>query len=340
MTNLRTFSKKSIPFISVLFFLSSFADAQPVLNAEQLTPFPGQSLSIGGSETVVPPGPSGADQVWDFSALSSTFPSQVSFQPVTDQPGAMDFPGSTHVLSDENYTINQYFTFTDDSASLDGNSAFILGDTIVDRAPDPVRLFQFPLSFGLSYTDIYTFENSGNISTLGDLVHTVDGYGTLILPSTTLVDVLRIKREGEITNYLYDEEGNLINTVVSPVVLYDYVSAGYPYPVINMNIIEEDTSISYLTGLVTSVYERGSASDLSIYPNPVCHGNLTIEAKEPLVSVEAFEMNGKRIPLNQDLIKISGTTASVDCENLRPGYLILTIESRKGRYSERVMICE
>src|SRR4030095_6772358 len=89
---------------------------------------------------------------------------------------------------------------------------------------DALDYLHFPLTYMDQFTDSYEAIGSGDTTT-GRIEVTADGYGTLILPSGTFNDCLRlqeVRRDTNITDGVISFESN--DT------FYHYYVNGYPEP--------------------------------------------------------------------------------------------------------------
>lgn len=175
---------------------ATYLQAQPVIsNAEDFsigTVLKFQQCEPGG----VLPGNAGADQIWDFSDLSSlpdtTIETMVS---PGSTPSGNDFPEAnlTESYSDGRYVYvdkqtngNYLVGFADPAAGL----------TI--HYPNAMQFAVRPITFETNITDEFTISysvNSLNFVGAGTVNILADGYGTLILPNATYENVLRLKVE-------------------------------------------------------------------------------------------------------------------------------------------------
>jgi hypothetical protein len=261
------------------------------------------------------------------------------FQPVADQPGADQFPESTHVLTDDQGSFFQYFTYSSDTASINGNVIEVFGDLFTTRFPDPIKLFEFPLVFDTSFEDIYTLNDgvAGQIISKTEVANSIDAYGTLELPSMSFDEVLRIKRDQTISNYTYDPEGNPLDTTFSSAVQYDYVAAGYPYPLAIISIVQGDTGVTFLTDLATGLVEPELSEEVKIFPNPGVAGEFRFESNHPVVRVRVFDLSGKSVA-QFDRSARRTDRGYIDLRHLNAGTYIIEFSGDGFFHSQKLMI--
>jgi hypothetical protein len=322
--------------LSIVFSLS----AQPTIEADDMTPVPGQIISWTQSVEIVPVGVAGQGVIWDYSDLSSFFSNDFSFELIDDQIGADEFPTSTHVLSDPSMETFQYFTFDSDSMSINGIVFDAIEDTVINRLPDPLKFYEFPMQFGDSFSDTYSFQDisSENIGQRVELVSSIDGFGTLVLPSGSVSNVLRIYRTGESELYIYNPEGEILDTVSTVLTQIDFVAAGYQYPLVSYAIQEGDTSISYIANVVTAVEEINTPSYFSLFPNPVSDNFFTLTSEEKIHSIAIFDLTGRLIKSIDDSYFSNSREVRVDCSGLPNGTYMVQVSDKNGYHSLRFVV--
>ncbi|MFN0203155.1 MAG: hypothetical protein ACKVTZ_16635, partial [Bacteroidia bacterium] len=189
-------------FTVFLLFVSLYGVSQPNITANTIASSPGV---YGVSQMVAYPssvGASGANAVWDFTSLTSTGSSNMSFVAPSSTAYASFFPNAT--LATPTTTGNgSGYAYCD----VDASGFVILGT--YDTSPTLTRKVtysdpetQIPAPFTYNSTQTHSLaatidQNvSGNITSFsreGSTIFVGDGYGTLKLPNATINNVLRIK---------------------------------------------------------------------------------------------------------------------------------------------------
>src|SRR6187402_1311102 len=84
-------------FYLTLFIICSCSlilHAQPTLTAGNYTPLAGENFYVNYHDGVNPPGPSGANQTWNFSTTGITWTGSHSYATAASAPTASLFPGA------------------------------------------------------------------------------------------------------------------------------------------------------------------------------------------------------------------------------------------------------
>jgi len=144
------------------------------------------------------PGPTGENVTWDFTGISTTgtVVSYTLVDPsVTGQ--AAEFPGA-NVASDDGTGAFGFFKITPSEYTLYG--VYTPSTTI--SYSDPEEYWVFPMTYGTSNSDNLhaEFFSGSDFIRDGSNEFLADGYGTLILPSGTFTNVLRVKIEEDYTD--------------------------------------------------------------------------------------------------------------------------------------------
>lgn len=247
--------------------------AQPVITSS-FNPAPGDQYKFHPVNTQITPGNSGANVVWNFSTV------QIIYNPITGKyispastPYATDFTTAT-VAYEDFYAAGTYHYYTASSNKLEKTGeASVLLTAVYDN---PATMFTFPFTFGTKVTDNY-----GCITPVGTLsLHKTasweaegDAYGTLMLPSGTFQNILRIKIRSVIED---DYPGVVTNKKditeywwVSPTSKRPYLKIIHEIHSTNGTVIDTIRSIQVsdeVSGIGRAVL--GSVCAM-VYPNPV-----------------------------------------------------------------------
>lgn len=339
---------------TLLTFLSAFLlITQPVSTQAQIQLL-STDLAVIGDQVVryndtIPtyaPGGSGANQTWDFSAAIIDETLTTSVQSVASTPYASDF-GSSNLAMTNGTGSYLYFNQNTSLLSTTGAAGDLLetGEIIVAPFSDPLKLHQFPRTYGSFFNDTYAFQAEADGAAFGvyriRLTHnghvydTTDAHGTLITPTGTY-EALRVKS----TDYTTD-------------VIEVKLSAFFPWtPFTTL----QDTSVSYswhskqeklaiaefafdsignparftyssIPPVATvGIEDRQAKGELKVYPSPATDliwivGSGPIDAG---TMVQIFGLDGKLV-LNEQLIENSLAIGS-----LRSGlYFLRLLHSNK-----------
>ncbi len=224
------------------------AIAQPViLNGDNISKSGTSALLYSGVAAGI--GNPGANQTWDFSAVSFTS-TGVTWTVVKPDstPYFSTFPTANYGWTFSKDTSYKYFYFNISATKFD-----VLADNISapgagnDFSPNPKTALKFPFYYGDSVVD--TYQKVGgttiNVST------TYDGYGTLITPYGTYTNVWRVKEIQSTGNGTYTWE--TVNPI-RPIIVYT---------------ISNNSLTMFGNTPITGINDP-KASELSVdlYPNP------------------------------------------------------------------------
>jgi hypothetical protein len=210
-------------------------------------------------------------------------------------PYAAAFPEANLAAQDESGDNYAYFRVTSSEYTLHGVANPAL--TVVYQ--DPEELMIFPLTLGTTNTDdLYAEFTSGiDIIRSGTTVSTGDAYGTLILPSGTFTDVLRVKVEEDYS----DEYVGIPLSLNYNFDLYYWFKEGVTGPLLqyfNQNVDGLVTETLYMNNdieVVTEV-ENLTISEIKVYPNPASE-NITISisnnANRNAENLVIYDVSGK-----------------------------------------------
>jgi hypothetical protein len=159
-----------------------------------MNPVPGNSYTSRSADTNnVTPGPSGANVNWNFASLilKPDSASGVFVNPAST-PYYNRFPSAT--VATLMYGMYSYFYCSSSYMETMGNVSSNMVVTYTDR----LRTFQYPWTYPNSFTD--NFAHTDTLSGIsvnvikGVSIYTIDGWGSLTLPSGTVSNVMRVKK--------------------------------------------------------------------------------------------------------------------------------------------------
>ncbi|NUM32755.1 MAG: T9SS type A sorting domain-containing protein [Bacteroidetes bacterium] len=179
---------KKIPLIAISAF-SINAFAQPVIKNGDNIPAPGLSVHVQFATTTVVGNP-GTNQTWDFSSLSFTSMGTVDVIAPAASPIGSSFPSCNYALSLAGQNSYSFFQASSDKIE-------VLAWTISspgygnDYSPNPRTILKFPFNYLDSEND--TWQKVGG--SVNNVTVTYDGYGTLVTPTITYNNVVRVKED-------------------------------------------------------------------------------------------------------------------------------------------------
>ena len=235
---------KKVLLITVLAFSAS-CFAQPVIQNGSNLPSPGYSAplsAIVSSSTDITAG--GANHTWNFGAYTFAAVGTVDIVAPSATPFGSSFPSANFA-----YTLAGTYSYFNAGATKMEVQAYTISapGSGNDYTPNPRTLLKFPFSFNDIETDTYQKVNgSPDAVTL-----TYDAYGTLITPTGTYTNVVRIRE-----NYgagADDYQWYILN------------------PLMQVAIFDHNSSTLYhiaATQIINGVETNSPQMSVDIFPNP------------------------------------------------------------------------
>jgi hypothetical protein len=294
--------------------------AQPILTAATLNPVPtevfyGHSCDVTG----ITPGAAGASVTWNFAGLTELNRDTTTLLACSPSFHCDSFPGSNFVMYD-NY--DDYYGIADTS-KLVFTGAYI-SSQYLHLHGESMILF-YPATYNSVHVDSYSY-NIPFVDAYREIDSFIgDGYGTLILPTGTFTNVLRIHEIG----YVWDTSA-FGGTSVYRTESYNWYMTGFHHQLLVVNV---DTTMPggpytsnaeyYTQGVPLAVRAVGNTTDVLVYPNPaadVIHAKFSlpenVNARVTLSDVTgrvvaAIGANGLKQGMNDVQIPLSGIPAGL-----------------------------
>lgn len=207
---------------TVLLFLPLLLTAQTTFTYTAFAPQTGDQYTVSNSNTYCP-GSAGANQTWNFAATSTWGTSTYSVVPISSVPAGSQYPNATSAIGTGSYimldiTASAYLKY--------GNS--ITPGMAQWGYSDPEKVFEFPMSYGSTFTDSYQGPDlsSPNYYRIASATVTYEGYGTVITPNGTYTNAICIHRQITESDTM-PNGGSLCSGDI-----YYWFAPGYRYPVV------------------------------------------------------------------------------------------------------------
>lgn len=260
------------------FAFSQFAVAQPVLNASD---FP-SSYSANGFDlnniTGFTNGPSGANVVWDYSSfvIPATPSFTYSIVPVSEANASLTFPDANFCEKRESASGTRYQLYILNDQSLEMIASI---SSFVANYYDPMTIFQFPCTYGSSFSD-YNWQLGSPFPPEPE-TRTYDSYGTLILPTGTYYNVIRQKVDTRLGDY------------------YEWYGTN-PYRLLMIGNLD----LNYAGILVGPELNNNAivSPKMQLYPNPTSESFSITNAGSERLMVKIYDALGKQIKQTDDYI--------------------------------------
>ena len=171
------------------FLIAALASAQPTIPNGNNLPQPGFTAVRSEGNTNLEEGPAGADQTWDFSTmiLNNSAQPYIVLEPATSEFAA-EWPSANYVATYSDAGSDRFFYYNvlSDRLEVVADGISSLSDNTIYTA-NPRTNLKFPFAYQETVTDQFT-DPFGTLNT----TLTYDGYGTLITPTNTFDEVVRI----------------------------------------------------------------------------------------------------------------------------------------------------
>ncbi|MFO7722873.1 MAG: T9SS type A sorting domain-containing protein [Bacteroidales bacterium] len=309
--------------------------AQPVITSS-FNPAPGEQYRYHPVNTQITPGNSGANITWDFSGI------QIIYNPIigkyinpSQTPYANDFTGS-NVAFEDYFAAGTYHYFETTTNHYEKKGEASVLYTAVYQ--NPHTMFTYPFTYNTVVTDNFACTTAVGSLTLernGTWEANGDAYGTLMLPSGTHSNVLRIKT----TCNTVDEYPGVIENGKN-VIEYCWViptskrpllkigteyhfSGGAPIDTVYYVRISEEVS-----GIA---HPDQNLSNIRLYPNPVAGDELAVGFEmqhQAEVKIELVSADGK-VSRSMPMQNMAPGThqVTVAMEGLAPGLWFVRVDS-------------
>lgn len=332
--------------------------AQPTIEFEDFGLEYGTQVSLRGSSGPIAVGESGEDQTWDYSGLnpSGNITLRIhTIQELGGQPAAESYPTATHVFQpfNLNTTDVDYKRYGDGVFEMLGihynpNQSFT--PDLIDFS-DPFTIVEFPLTYGSTFSDTYAHEQSNSFEAYietGEFTATVDAWGTLILPSGTFENVLRLRYDnvGEFTT-VQQSSGNE-ETVSFTETMYAYYTPGIPSPLVRRSTRVADgfagfnyIQSGYYDGTMLSTDDPEPVETTLLYPSPTGDVlQVELELKKATdVRFDVFDMSGKRmLSQNNGVLPAGKNTFTLSVAELAAGTYLTVIQTPNGNITEKFVV--
>lgn len=315
-------------FLSFLVFsLSLKAFSQPVLNQANCAPQAGQSYSLTNIN-YVNQGSAGANQIWDLSSATVDSVFTVGIYSVNGIPPDINFPNANIKSTNSNFNGYIYYYKID----LNKWEYYGFHTTISVAYSNPRTFLPFPFTYSDAHNDsCYGVLYVGyNIYKKGTVSIEADGYGSLILPSGTYNNVLRVHY---VEQQIDSSQNGVYNTTLD---YYYWFKPDNHYPIAYM--MTSPNSGGFYLNNISSVEDLGSNSTFNIYPNPAnTYINITYSGLTPMPdNYEIIDASGKVIA--KEKISSAGSTL-IDVSHFPSSiYLIHLLENGKIIGSKKISI--
>ena len=336
--------KRLVLVATTLLFAATATFGQTVLKEKTHGLLPGNPNPMIETEFSTP-GAAGEGVVWDFSAL----PQKAAFyghveEPITYNPPVEAAKSNTLLIEDN---LEAFMT-------TNANELRVLANRVgsfVRTFEKPVLKMRYPFAYGDRFAErtpasIYYTNSDFTQKFVLDYSVEADAYGTLLLPGTTLKNVLRV-----VTTHSYIYDNNYTSTVVT----YRWYVKSHRYPVLSLIFEKRNDGTLYpLKGAYNAVVEapeilakaekegKGAVTTLNLYPNPF---SAELNVKYALsartnVTIALYNAQGLLVKTllqqNQEEGAYTSTYTN-EVQSIPAGMYVLRVEANGGVLSQQVV---
>jgi hypothetical protein len=273
---------KKFYFVIVLFLSHSLLQAQPIITYADFNPVIGETFTNNQyTPSSFTPGASGPGVTWDFSSVSPDNTETITMVAPSSTPNAGLFSNAT-VAADHGGVYEYYNT----NNTFMGRVGLDLGGLIFVYS-DEEKIISYPMSFNTSMYDNFEAVYAGSVYRSGIVSINCDAYGTLILPSGTINNVLRLHFQENYT----DSSASGVNAYTSD--NYLWVTPGVHYALCALASNSGTLAMNYIDATV-GINDLASAKiNFSVYPT-CAQSTITIDLKKnhEVKKVSIADVNG------------------------------------------------
>ena len=327
-------------------FVTTGLFAQPVINSS-FNPKTGDVFRFHPVNTKITEGSSGANVTWDFSTIHIIWNAMGGkYMNPSATPYVNDFPGAD-VVYESFFAPGTYHYYYATSTALEkiGEASFQV--TAVYNSPQTI--ITYPFTYNSKTTDNYscnTTIGSLDLDIIGLWEAEGDAYGTLILPSGTYNNVLRIRITNEFTKD-YNDPGQAVegtegvefwyvsstsNKPLLKIIREHYTRDGNPYDSLAISMVSEEVSgISHPDRAITN---------LRLFPNPatdVLHVGFEMENSAE-VAMAMVTVDGRTIKeYGREAMSPGSYLKELSLDGLASGIYLLRVDAGEAPKMFRVV---
>ncbi len=255
-----------------LLALSVISNAQPTLTASTNNPVSGDNFILNScNSSGVALGAGGAGVTWDYHTLIITHSMPYDFVTCTSTPYCDSFAGSNLTAILDTGTLTKYVYFTTNASLFEDLGEHLPGGYLYNYKPQLIN--KYPIVYNTSYmdTNINYFSHASGYTITYESV-SIDGYGTLILPSGTYTNVLRRYSK----SYIYDSTPGVAATTSRTTQSSEWFATDFHLLLLGINYDSSTSSgwsplfVSYATKANAGIQMMNDDEvTFEISPNPV-----------------------------------------------------------------------
>lgn len=328
--------------------LSGIVLAQPSITASEYNPAIGNTFSgIDVDPALNPPGSSGSGVTWNYASAVSTGTWTFTFISPSSTPGAGSFSGSNLAINNGGGT-HVYYTANTSNYTMDGLYTSALNMPYSNKEV----LYTYPFTYNSTWSDAFgaTYTSSGYPGTrTGTISVVVDGFGTLILPSGTYTNILRVKIDEDIQDDI--NFGTFMYTTTVDQTTYHWVKENVHNPIYihatsTTTISGSPTTTSWARILDASFIgtndQEATNVAFSLFPNPSMGRNIQLvynaENGTNETNVTVYNTYGQIVLTEKFAVNNGFNNISLDLNGVDAGVYIVEFNDGNGVGSKKLIL--
>jgi hypothetical protein len=321
--------------ILIASMLVAFSSLRAQIIPGSAFPVAGDNFSLIEADTAgVLPGAGGAGVTWNFGTLATSFGSQLdSFMAPSATPYGALFPTATIALHEvvPIAGTNYYIYYINNTVmSTYERIANVQPDTVIYTTP--AGEYPYPVTSTTTFSGNYYahYNTSGGSATeAGVGSGATDGTGTLILPTGTYTNVLRVHSNRTEQDTVYTSSTDAAQQVDE---YYEWYQSNSYYPILSIHYttlsvmgftVLNQKAVAYRAGYASSGINdiSAGANGLMSFPNPandkvsVVYNMATAGETE----INIYDLTGRLLQSNIHASAVGMQSVSIDIAQLPPG---------------------
>jgi hypothetical protein len=343
--------KKQLLFASVLI---SFGASSQALNQTN-EPTIGQSRVMYVCDTLTNDlsSTTGAGVTWNYAQILG-LAGQTQIIEILDPAAttnAASFASSTKAFSIQGSLTNYYNSTATERVS----QGFVfeepsIGTVMATFGVDEQKTMTYPFALGTNCTDNFSgqlsfvFNGPQNPACTGVSYASIDGQGTLLLPNTTLTNVIRYKIVDTVNTQIVFGVPIDVEFIRTQYEYYDLANGNLPVFTLSkvafqqagggIALFEQTIVLSSVDPLSDVGLNESETSNWGVFPNP-SEGNVTLKGEfSANASASVYDLSGKEIYRNNSI----NNGQTIDLSSLNKGMYTLVLSNGTSKKSQKIVL--
>ena len=338
--------KKNYIFVILFALTTSVVFSQPTITHSGNAPQIGDVYYFSNTDDPIDPGPSGANQSWDFSNINISSTDQATILAPGGTPFAGDFPECNQVFHYDGTGTYIYYDLTQSEMNHYGEG-FDDNTQLVIHFSDPSKEIEYPFAYNNSFTDSFlgSYDYEGlTTHTSGTSTVTADAWGSVTTPEDTYNSVLRVKSVRSVTDSVWMAD-IFVYTTTTIFTDYSWHTSSSHTPVMSITVIDTDMfsdTVAHYTTSSQHVYNPNDGiSALSVQPNPASNFvKVSFNTPENMtVQLAIVDLTGKLIVNREYALNQPGSQeVDLNLDGIRSGLYFIKITSGNQIQTKKLIV--